>query len=69
MPSLSPNMNNLDLIARLRAELSWAVARKADCPAVQAMLEMRRERDPNFINPLVTDQNIRELLFDLRSVR
>jgi hypothetical protein len=62
-------MNNLDLIARLRAELSWAVARKADNPAVQAMLEMRKAEDPTFVNPLVTDQNIRELLFDLRSVR
>jgi hypothetical protein len=62
-------MNNLDLIARLRAELSWAVAEPAWNPAIQAMLELKRKREPNFVNPLVTDQNIRALLFDLRSVR
>ena len=62
-------MNNLDLIARLRAELSWAVAPKADNPAYQATLERNRERDPNFINPLVVDPKIRMLLFDLRNVR
>jgi len=62
-------MNNLDLISRLRAELSWAVAPQAINPAVQALLEMRRQKDPTFVNPLVEDQNIRELLFDLRSVR
>lgn len=45
-------MDNEQLIAELRSALSWELAKSASNPAFQAMLELKRERDPKFINPL-----------------
>ena len=42
-----------DLIRRLQARLSWALASTAQNPAFQALLEMKRDQDPHYhINPL-----------------
>lgn len=50
-------MNKNELIKRLRSELSWALASKANNPAYQASLELRREEDPFHINKLGTQRN------------
>lgn len=38
----------------LKAALSWLIAKPAGDPAFQTMLELKREKDENFINPLAT---------------
>lgn len=46
-------MDKDELIAQLRAQLSWALAKPASNPAFQAGLELKREQDPLYhINPL-----------------
>lgn len=45
-------MSDADLISELRAALSWEMAGRADNPAFQAVMELEREKDKKFINPL-----------------
>ena len=43
-----------ELITHLRAALSWETASLPDNPAVQAFMELEREKNPAYINPLGT---------------
>lgn len=46
-------LDDKELIAQLRAALSWELAKQADNPALQAMLEQERDKDPmHHINKL-----------------
>ena len=57
-------MTDEQLIAELRAALSWELARPAQNPALQALLELKRERNPAFINPLGTQGRYAHLFDD-----
>ena len=57
------------LIAELRAALSWELAKPAANPAFQALLELKREKDPTFINPLGIHGKHSELFVDQKSDR
>ena len=59
-------MDKDDLIAQLRAALSWQLADNAHNPAFQALLELERDKDPQYhINPLgIQDKRYSHLFKD-----
>lgn len=54
-------MDDKELIERLRAALSWEMAPSTHNPAYQAFIEIKRDIDPTFINPLGISEKYKEL--------